>query len=66
MINALDIVLKNFDNPDEIRKFDKGKFVLVNLPTMTIGKVVPHDSWVVGRENYISIHFLGADRYADK
>jgi len=26
----------------------------------------PHDSWVVGEENYISIHFLGADKYADK
>jgi quercetin dioxygenase-like cupin family protein len=25
---------------------------------------VPHDSWVVGAEPYISLHFLGADRYA--
>ena len=66
MINDLAIVLKNFYNTDEIRKFDKGKFVLVNLPTMIIGKAVPHDSWVFGIENYISIHFLGADRYADK
>ena len=24
----------------------------------------PHDSWVVGNEPYISIHFLGADHYA--
>ena len=24
----------------------------------------PHDSWVVGDEDYISIHFLGADSYA--
>ena len=122
MINDLDIIFKNFDNPDQTRKFEKGKFELVNLPTMTIGRAIyepgwkwsddvsllsgtefcevehlglvlsgiarvdfkdgkihtlnkgdifyvsskPHDSWVVGSENYISIHFLGADKYADK
>ena len=25
---------------------------------------VPHDSWVVGDEPYVSLHFLGADHYA--
>ena len=25
---------------------------------------VPHDSWVVGDEPYVSLHFLGADEYA--
>jgi hypothetical protein len=24
----------------------------------------PHDSWVVGDEPYVSLHFLGADQYA--
>ena len=24
----------------------------------------PHDSWVVGYEPYVSLHFLGADHYA--
>ncbi|MDA2930513.1 cupin domain-containing protein [Acidobacteria bacterium AH-259-O06] len=24
-----------------------------------------HDSWVVGDEPYVSLHFLGADEYAD-
>ena len=24
----------------------------------------PHDSWVVGDEPYVSLHFLGADNYA--
>ena len=24
---------------------------------------IPHDSWVVGDEPYVSLHFLGADRY---
>jgi quercetin dioxygenase-like cupin family protein len=26
----------------------------------------PHDSWVVGDEPYVSIHFLGAGDYAKK
>ena len=25
MVIDLDIIIKNFDNPDEIRKFEKGK-----------------------------------------
>jgi hypothetical protein len=25
---------------------------------------VPHDSWVIGEEPYVSLHFLGADHYA--
>jgi hypothetical protein len=24
----------------------------------------PHDSWVVGDEPYVSLHFLGAEHYA--
>jgi hypothetical protein len=24
----------------------------------------PHDSWVVGAEEYVSLHFLEPDRYA--
>lgn len=24
----------------------------------------PHDSWVIGNEPYVSLHFLGADQYA--
>jgi hypothetical protein len=26
----------------------------------------PHDSWVVGDAQYVSLHFLGAERYARK
>ena len=26
----------------------------------------PHDSWVVGDEPYVSLHFLGAGQYAKK
>ena len=117
----VDIILKNFNNPDEIRNFDKGKFELVKLKGMTIGRASyepgwkwsinvsplsgtefcevehigmvisgsatvafkngeihklkegdlfyvppePHDSWVIGDKKYISLHFLGAEVYAD-
>jgi len=33
----VDMVLKQFDNPDEITTFDKGKFETVTLGGMTIG-----------------------------
>ena len=26
----------------------------------------PHDSWVVGNEPYVSLHFLGAEDYAKR
>ena len=116
----LDLILKRFDDPDEIRHMEKGTFELVTIGSMTIGRAtyepgwkwsehvgkalgkthcdvehlglvisgsatvafkdepvqtvtpgtifyVPkkvHDSWVVGDEPYVSIHFLGADHYA--
>ena len=114
----LDIVLRRFDQPDEIREMVKGRFELVRLGGLTIGRAtyqpgwrwsehvgptvgatrcsiehvglvlagsatvafedrviemkpgelfyvppVPHDSWVVGSEPYVSLHFLGAERY---
>jgi len=113
------VVLKRFENPDEVRTFEKGKFELVQVGGMTIGRatyqpgwkwslhvgkaagasscmvehvgivvsgrsaaamddgriiemkacdlfyIAPgHDSWVVGEEPYVSLHFLGADHYA--
>ena len=116
-----DYIIKRFETPDEVREFDKGKYEVINLPGMTIGKATyykgwkwsvdvsplsgtefcetehlgmvisgtatvavegepvreitagdlfyvsktPHDSWVVGDEDYVSIHFAGADKYAD-
>lgn len=111
--------MKRFESPDETRYFEKGKFEIVRLGAMTIGRAtyepgwkwsehvgaqlgqqycevehvgmvisgrataamadgniiemtpgtlfyippVPHDSWVVGDEPYISLHFLGAEHY---
>lgn len=115
----LEVILKRFENPDEVRLFEKGMFEIVNIGGMTIGRAtyepgwkwsehvspiagtsfcevehigmvvsgkataamrggevyelspgtifyVPpsaHDSWVVGDEPYVSIHFLGAGNY---
>jgi hypothetical protein len=28
--------------------------------------LVKHDSWVIGNEPYVSLHFLGAEQYATK
>ena len=116
-----DVILKRFENPDEVRVFEKGKLELVSLGGMTIGRAsyepgwkwsehvgkatgakscqvehvgmvvagvataamddgrviemragdvfyIPpgHDSWVVGNEPYVSLHFMGAGDYARK
>jgi quercetin dioxygenase-like cupin family protein len=115
----VELDLKRFDTPDETRTFEKGKFELVRIGNMTVGRAsyepgwrwsehvgasagarscqvehvglvvsgrakvlmddgreiemgpgdlfsVPpgHDSWVVGAEPYVSLHFMGADVYA--
>ena len=98
----IDVILKRFETPDETRPMTKGRFDLVHLGGMTIGRAayepgwrwsehvgpatgvsfddgttlelragalfhipaIPHDSWVIGDTPYVSLHFLGADRYA--
>ena len=116
------VILKRFESPDEVRVLQKGRFELVHLGGMTLGRAtyepgwkwsehvgpgvgatrcniehvglvlsgtatvafdngsvfelragelfyvppIPHDSWVVGDEPYISLHFLGADNYATR
>lgn len=118
--SKIDVVLKQFEKPDEATYFEKGKFETVTLGGMTIGRATyqpgwkwssdvgaalgeqfcsvehvgmvvsgcataafadgrvtemhagdlfyvppePHDSWVIGDEPYISLHFLGATKYA--
>ncbi len=46
-------------------RMDDGREVLVGPGDLF---VVPpgHDSWVVGDEPYVSLHFLGAERYAQE
>ena len=114
-----EVILKRFEHPDEVRTFEKGRFELVHIGGMTIGRatydpgwkwsldvgapaglrqcavehvglvisgkavaamsdgrviemkagdlfyIAPgHDSWVVGDEPYVSLHFTGAADYA--
>ena len=116
------VILKRFEQPDEVRELELGKFEVVRIHGMTIGRAtyqpgwkwsehvggpldqshcqvehvgmvlsgcataamadgrviemragelfyIPpgppgHDSWVVGDDPYVSLHFLGADHYA--
>jgi mannose-6-phosphate isomerase-like protein (cupin superfamily) len=115
-----EVILRRFERPDEVRTFAKGRFEVVTLGGVTIGRAtyqpgwkwsvdvgpgigatrchlehvglviagratvafddgrvielhpgqlfhvppVPHDSWVVGHEPYVSLHLLGAAGYA--
>jgi hypothetical protein len=117
-----DVILKRFETPDETREFELGRFEVVTIGGMTVGRAtyqpgwkwsehvgkpigqalcqvehvglvvsgcataaiedgrvvemhagdifyIPpgppgHDSWVVGDEPYVSLHFLGAGDYA--
>jgi hypothetical protein len=116
----LGMLLKRFDAPDEVRDMPLGRFEIVRIGDMTIGRATyqpgwrwsehvgpklgqdrcgvehvglvlagaatasfsdgrviemhagdlfyippePHDSWVLGPDPYVSLHFLGADHYA--
>jgi mannose-6-phosphate isomerase-like protein (cupin superfamily) len=40
-----EVVLKRFDEPDEVRTFDKGKFELVRIDGMTIGRATYEPGW---------------------
>jgi quercetin dioxygenase-like cupin family protein len=115
-----DVILKRFEKSDEVRQMIKGRFELVHIGGLTIGRATyepgwrwsehvgraigqsrcnvehvglvvsgtataafadgrvielragelfyippePHDSWVVGDQPYVSLHFLGAEHYA--
>lgn len=43
--NALDVILKRFEQPDEVRTFDLGRFELVTLGGMTIGRATYQPGW---------------------
>jgi len=118
--SQIEVTLRRFESPDETRTMEKGKFEVVHIGGLTVGRAtyepgwrwsehvgpavgakrctvahvglvlsgtataamedgrvfelragelfhipaVPHDSWVVGNEPYVSLHFLGADHYA--
>ena len=39
------VVLKRFEKPDEVRTFEKGKFELVRIGGMTIGRATYEPGW---------------------
>src|SRR4029434_5984549 len=41
----VDVILKRFDSPDEVRVMAKGKFELVHLGRMTIGRATYEPGW---------------------
>jgi mannose-6-phosphate isomerase-like protein (cupin superfamily) len=43
--NDLAVVLKRFDAPDEIREFEKGRFELVRLGGMSVGRATYQPGW---------------------
>ena len=40
-----EVILKRFDRPDEVRTFDKGKFEVVHIGGMTIGRATYEPGW---------------------
>ena len=44
--------------------FDKNDIITLIPGDVFYVSPKPHDSWVVGDKDYVSIHFLGADSYA--
>ncbi len=41
----IDVVLKRFQQPDEVRKMEKGRFELVRIAGMTIGRATYEPGW---------------------
>ena len=40
-----DVILKRFDSPDEIREFELGRFEVVTIGGMTIGRATYQPGW---------------------
>jgi hypothetical protein len=120
MSKSAQMILKRFDAPDEVREMEMGRFELVRIGAMSIGRATylpgwrwsehvgrklgqehchvehvglvlagaataafadgrviemregdlfhippePYDSWVVGAQPYVSLHFMGTEQYA--
>ena len=46
--------------------FEDGRVIELRAGELFYIPPLPHDSWVVGNAVYVSLHFLGADKYARK
>ena len=47
-----------------VAAFEDGRIVDLRAGELFYIPPTPHDSWVVGDEPYVSLHFLGAEHYA--
>src|ERR1700681_3460440 len=45
MAQNMDVMLKRFDQPAEVRTFEKGKFEIVRIGGMTIGRATYEPGW---------------------
>ena len=41
----MNVILKRFDNPDEVRTFEKGRFEVVHIGGMTLGRATYEPGW---------------------
>ena len=44
--------------------YEDGTVIELTPGTLFYVPPVPHDSWVLGDEPYVSLHFLGTEKYA--
>jgi hypothetical protein len=49
---------------DAVAAFEDGRIVPLRAGELFHIPAIPHDSWVVGNEPYVSLHFLGAEKNA--
>jgi quercetin dioxygenase-like cupin family protein len=42
---VVDVIVKRFDNPDEVRSFTKGKFEIVHVAGVTLGRATYEPGW---------------------
>ncbi len=61
-----DVILKRFESPDEVRQFEKGRFELVTIGGLTIGRATYQPGWKWSRHvgpgvgaEYCSVEHMG-------
>lgn len=53
------VVLKQFEKPDEVRTFEKGRIEVVRIGPRVVGRATYEPGW-----KYVSLHLMGAEDYA--
>ena len=41
----LDVILRRFEQPDEVREFEKGRFEVIRIGGLTIGRATYQPGW---------------------